>query len=92
MSKTFIDYDDLLDYINSLLGYTANLTREEALRQIKGYIIRMEKFQLSDELISRLLEEEVSKSPTDYEGMLVDGLMENEDDFDLHKVEVRWNR
>lgn len=92
MSKTFIDYDDLLDYINSLLGYTANLTREEALRQIKGYIIRMEKFQLSDELISRLLEEEVSKSPTGYEGMLVDSLMENEDDFDLHKVEVRWDK
>ena len=54
MSKIFIDYYDLLDYINLLLGYTANLTREEALKQIKGYIIRIQKYQLSDELIEKL--------------------------------------
>ena len=89
MSKIFIDYDDLLDYINSLLGYTANLTREEALKQIKGYVIRMQKFEISDEIMEKLFGEEVSKSPTDYEGILVDKLMGNEDDFDLHKVEVR---
>lgn len=54
MSKTFIDYYDLLDYINLNLGYTANLTREETLKQIKGYMRVMQKYQLSDELMEKL--------------------------------------
>ena len=54
MSKIFIDYDDLLGYINLLLGYTANLTREETLKQIKGYIIRAEKFEISNEIMKQL--------------------------------------
>ena len=91
MSKTFIDYDDLLDYINLLLGYSANLTREETLKQIKGYIIRMQKFQLSDELMSHIFGEEVLKSPTNYDDIIVDRLMGSEDDFDLHEIKVRWD-
>lgn len=54
MSKIFIDYDDLLDYINSLLGYTANLTREETLKQIKGYMKAMDKLVISDEIMEKL--------------------------------------
>ena len=91
MSRIFIDYDDLLDYINMLLCYTANLTREETLKIIKAYIIEMRKYQLSDELMSHIFGEEVLKSPTNYDDIIVDKLMGSEDDFDLHKIKVRWD-
>lgn len=80
MSKIFIDYDDLLDYINSLLGYTANLTREETLKQIKGYMKVMEKFQFDDKLSCG---RDINLSNLSLHG---------DWDNDLHDIEVRWNR
>ena len=32
------------------------------------------------------------KSPTNYDDIIVDRLMGSEDDFDLHKIEVRWDK
>lgn len=80
MSKIFIDYDDLLDYINSLLGYTANLTREETLKQIKGYMKVMEKFQFDDKLSCG---RDINLSNLSLHG---------DWDNDLHDIEVRWDR
>ena len=103
MSKIFIDYEDLLDYINSLLGYTANLTREETLKQIKGYMRVMEKYALSDEVVNRLFEKPLKETPMDRDEAFINKVLRGEDtgsndlsltgdwDNDLHNIEVRWD-
>ena len=103
MSKIFIDYEDLLDYINLLLGYTANLTREETLKQIKGYMKVMKKYAMSDELMSRLFRKDITKPSMDRDDVFINKVLRGEDtgsndlsltgdwDNDLHNIEVRWD-
>ena len=36
------------------------------------------------------IKEKISKSPTNYDDITINKLMGNEDDFDLHNIEVKW--
>ena len=71
-----------------------DFTKEEILKQTIKYIIfESKKYQLSDELVRSLFGEVMTKSSTDYNDVIPNELFDDEeDDFDLHKIKVRWNK